>query len=57
MEAGDRAIMSVLARLTIAAVCPVGMPAVMGSWGARAMSMPNTATHVKMQIPRVMYVT
>lgn len=57
MDAGDLAIIRVAARLTIAALCLTGMSAVIDSCGASAISMAKTDSHVKAQIPSVMYVT
>lgn len=57
MEAGERAIMRVLAKLMMAELCLLGKPAVMGSDGATAIKPPNTLNHVARQIPSVMHVT
>ena len=57
IEAGERAIIRVAARLMTAALCVPGKLAVMGKDGASAMSSPNTLSQVATQIPRVMHVT
>ena len=57
MDAGERAIISVAARLMTPNVCLGVKPAVMGRYGAISSSATNTKAHVATQIPRVMHNT